>query len=64
MAYQEHLDILKQGVEVWNKWREEKPNFRPNLLQANLSRASIIEANLSKVNLHKANLSEALQLHL
>jgi hypothetical protein len=22
MASQEHLDILKQGVEVWNQWRK------------------------------------------
>jgi hypothetical protein len=23
MAHEEQLSILKQGVEVWNKWREE-----------------------------------------
>jgi hypothetical protein len=23
MANQEHLDILKQGVEVWNKWKRD-----------------------------------------
>jgi hypothetical protein len=23
MANPEHLAILKQGVEVWNKWRDE-----------------------------------------
>ncbi len=23
MANPEHLGILKQGVEVWNQWREE-----------------------------------------
>jgi len=31
MANPEHLKILKQGVEVWNKWREENPEVRPDL---------------------------------
>ena len=26
MANQEQLSILKQGVDVWNKWREENPH--------------------------------------
>ena len=29
MANPEHLEILKQGVEQWNKWREEHPEVRP-----------------------------------
>ena len=49
MANQEHLDILKQGVQAWNQLRKEHPNIRPNLYRANLS---------------GANLSEALQPHL
>lgn len=31
MANPEHLEILKQGVEVWNKWRDEKENVIPDL---------------------------------
>src|SRR2546429_9894236 len=31
MANQEHLDLLKQGVDVWNKWREEHPEIKPDL---------------------------------
>lgn len=31
MANQEQLEILKQGVEVWNRWREENPEVRPEL---------------------------------
>jgi uncharacterized protein YjbI with pentapeptide repeats len=31
MANPEHLAILKQGVEVWNKWRHENCAARPDL---------------------------------
>ena len=31
MANPEHLKILKQGVEVWNKWREDNPDVYPDL---------------------------------
>jgi uncharacterized protein YjbI with pentapeptide repeats len=31
MANPEHLAILKQGVEVWNRWRKEKPGIQPDL---------------------------------
>ena len=27
MANPEHLEILKQGVEQWNKWRMEYPEY-------------------------------------
>ncbi len=30
MANEEHLKILKQGVEQWNKWRLEKA-IKPDL---------------------------------
>src|SRR5437667_412253 len=73
MANEEHLKILKQGVEQWNKWRLENAT-RPdlggaelfnanlsgtNLSGANLSRANLIGANLSDANLSRANLSDA-----
>jgi uncharacterized protein YjbI with pentapeptide repeats len=41
MANPEHLKILDQGVEVWNKWREDKPDITPDLSGANLSGADI-----------------------
>jgi hypothetical protein len=34
MANQEHLDILKQGVEVWNLWRRKHTTIKPDLLEA------------------------------
>jgi hypothetical protein len=43
VANPEHLEILKQGVEVWNQWRKKKPNIETDLR----------EAILQGVNLHK-----------
>jgi uncharacterized protein YjbI with pentapeptide repeats len=54
MAHQEHLDILNQGVEVWNQWREENKNIRPDLNGANLC-----YMNLSQIYVTQADQSEA-----
>ena len=37
MANPEHLDILKQGREIWNKWRKENPDIKPNLSNSDIS---------------------------
>lgn len=58
MANEEHLTILRQGVEVWNKWRQNNNN-RPDLSQANLSDADLQRANLREVNLSRTNLLDA-----
>ena len=39
MANQEHLDILKEGVEVWNQWRKENKGGQVDLSEANLTEA-------------------------
>ncbi len=54
MANDEHLNILKQGVNAWNQWRQENPNVIPDL-----SRANLYGARLSDINFFLANLSEA-----
>jgi hypothetical protein len=58
MANEEHLAILRQGVEVWNAWREANPDIKPNLSGAGLSHAKLSEVNLSGGNRHVANLRE------
>jgi hypothetical protein len=73
MANEEHLEILRAGVEVWNKWRQ-KSNITPDLrdLSANeadyrgiyfngvdLAGAVFINVDLREANLHQANLSGA-----
>ena len=56
MANPDHLDIIKQGVEVWNKWREENCGIEPDLSQADLHELEFKEANLSETDLRSANL--------
>jgi predicted phage terminase large subunit-like protein len=59
MANAEHLDLLRQGVAVWNAWRAKEPSIRPNLREANLNGADLSRANLSGANLVKADLGGA-----
>jgi len=56
MANPEHLAILKQGVEVWNKWREATFE-RPDLSEIVLLGIPLSGANLKGVNFMKADLS-------
>jgi uncharacterized protein YjbI with pentapeptide repeats len=59
MANEEHLKILKEGVEVWNRWREENPDVRPDLGEANLRQGFLRQVNLSGTDLGAAGLIEA-----
>lgn len=68
MASQEHLKILSQGVEVWNRWREDNPNIRPDLSGnyligdlegVNLSGASLVASRLDHSFLIHADLQRA-----
>jgi hypothetical protein len=59
MANEEHLAILKQGVEAWNNWREQNPTIRPDLFGAFFHGEHLSGANLSWTFLGWAKLSEA-----
>ncbi|HEY4034483.1 MAG TPA: pentapeptide repeat-containing protein [Ktedonobacteraceae bacterium] len=59
MANQEHVTLLRQGVEQWNKWRDQHPEIRVNLSDADLTGFDLNEANLRGSDLRRANLSEA-----
>jgi hypothetical protein len=50
MANQEHVDLLKQGVEVWNQWRGEFPNIHPDLSGVHLTETTLDRTNLDGVN--------------
>src|SRR5271165_1927059 len=76
MANPEHLAILQQGVEQWNRWRRQNTDVmadlgeanvsgailrsREQLYGANLVRAGLRGASLWRANLRKADLSDAM----
>jgi len=49
MANEEHLQIIRQGVDVWNEWRQKNPELVPDL-----SGAHPYEANFSGTDLGEA----------
>ncbi len=69
IAESEHLNRLKEGVAVWNLWRQENADVRPDLHDISLASldlrginfagANLRGANMSKANLVDANLTEA-----
>jgi uncharacterized protein YjbI with pentapeptide repeats len=59
MANEEHVTLLKQGVDAWNAWRGKNRDVQPDLSGANLSGANLSEAELIGTNLTGANLSKA-----
>jgi hypothetical protein len=59
MANQEQVEILLQGVAVWNKWREDNPELAIDLRGADLKSADLKSVNLEKADLGGADLHGA-----
>jgi uncharacterized protein YjbI with pentapeptide repeats len=59
MANPEHLAILKQGVEVWNKWREENPGTKIDLRKTNFSETDLRWADLREAKISRADFRSA-----
>ncbi len=59
MANVEHLARLQQKVELWNCWRQENRQVKPELIRANLRAANLRDTNLRDANLRDANLKGA-----
>jgi uncharacterized protein YjbI with pentapeptide repeats len=51
MANSEHFEIIKKGIEVWNKWREENPDIKPDLRE-------LIEESITGLDLFEEDLYE------
>jgi uncharacterized protein YjbI with pentapeptide repeats len=41
MGKKKHLDVFKQGVEVWNRWREDNPAITPDLSGYNFCKFTV-----------------------
>ena len=59
MANKEHSNILRQGADVWNAWRDENPGVRPDLKGAKLIGTNLSRANLSGAVISSADLTNA-----
>lgn len=69
MIKPKHINILEQGVDYWNNWREQNPQVAPNLNDtdfrnlkldgANLSETLLIRSKLDNLQLERINLSRA-----
>ena len=59
MANLEHLDIVLQGVEVWNQWRSKNRSVSPDLIRADLRGADLRGANFYRASLYGATLCDA-----
>ncbi len=59
MANEEQLSILKQGVGVWNKWREENPVNKLSFNEVNLSKSKFEGVNFANVEFNNADFTDA-----
>jgi hypothetical protein len=59
MANDEHVAILKKGVDAWNTWVGEHPKVVPDLSRENLTNAHLPGANLFGATLIETNLTGA-----
>jgi hypothetical protein len=64
VANPEHLEVLGQGVDIWNTWRMKAPSIVPDFTEEDLSGLDLVGANLSgaqllRADLRLANLSDA-----
>lgn len=59
MICQDQLELLKQGVEAWNTWRQKNSDVEIYLMTADLRGVDIRGANLRRAEFSNANLSNA-----
>src|SRR5579863_9280170 len=63
MANQEHLDLLKEGMKVWNAWRYEHSDIRPDFSGADLSDAFLSSYYFGGYTQSRVDLGESLSIY-
>lgn len=62
MTTSELYKVLKSGKNIWNTWRKENPEFRPNLRNIELPNFDFTGYNLADCDLSNANLQKAIMI--
>lgn len=55
MAKEDHVTIIRQGVEAWNKWRQENLGVIPDIGAVDLNNKDLSGIDLSGANLSMTN---------
>ena len=63
MSQEQHLKLINEAIEkhdiaIWNKWRQENPDIRPDLSGADLRRADLKKVIVHEVISRDTNLRE------
>jgi uncharacterized protein YjbI with pentapeptide repeats len=59
MANNKHVEILLQGINVWNLWRRKHPKIKPDLSTFSLRGADLRSVDFSKTYLENSDLRGA-----
>ena len=58
VASEEHLALLRQGTAIWNEWRAQNRDEKPDFSGADLSEMLLSGINLGGAGLREVNLWE------
>jgi hypothetical protein len=59
MANQEHLEMLRKGVDTWNLWRRKNPSVIPDPYGADFNGLHLESVHFMRVNLGEADFTGA-----
>lgn len=59
MAIDAHVEVLKEGAQIWNDWRADRPESVPDLSGGGLRGLDLRDADLSDIDLRQSDLRGA-----